>query len=146
MKRLLVLALAVIGIQFAASAQAQEKRDTIRSHYKGDARAKMKEELNLSKEQSEKMKAINADSKARMQALRDDKNLTEADRKVKAAEIMKDRKAKTDAILNPEQKEKMKQWGDKMKEHRKGEGRKHWKDGKGRKKDGKEKEAEKTEQ
>lgn len=144
MKRLLVLALAVIGIQFAAS--AQEKRDTIRSHYKGDARAKMKDELNLSKEQSEKMKAIHADSKARMQALRDDKTLTEANRKVKAAEIMKDRKAKTEAILNPEQKEKMKQWGEKRKEHRKADGRKHWKDGKGKKKDGKEKEAEKTEQ
>ena len=146
MKRLLVLAVAVIGIQFAVSAQVQEKRDTIRSHYKGDVRTKMKDELNLSKEQSEKMKAINADSKARMQALRDDKTISDADRKVKAAEIMKERKEKTDAILNPEQREKMKQWGDKMKEHRKGEGKKHWKDGKGRKKDGKEKEVEKTEQ
>lgn len=146
MKRLLVLAVAVIGIQFAVSAQVQEKRDTIRSHYKGDARTKMKDELNLSKEQSEKMKAIHADSKARMQALRDDKTISDADRKTKAAEIMKERKEKTDAILNPEQREKMKQWGEKMKEHRKGEGKKHWKDGKGRKKDGKEKEAEKTEQ
>ncbi|HVK49739.1 MAG TPA: hypothetical protein VM488_17875, partial [Pseudobacter sp.] len=145
-KRLLVLAVAVIGIQFAVSAQVQEKRDTIRSHYKGDVRTKMKDELNLSKEQSEKMKAINADSKARMQALRDDKTISDADRKVKAAEIMKERKEKTDAILNPEQREKMKQWGEKMKEHRKGEGKKHWKDGKGRKKDGKEKEVEKTEQ
>lgn len=146
MKRLLVLAVAVIGIQFAVSAQVQEKRDTIRSHYKGDVRTKMKDELNLSKEQSEKMKAIHADSKARMQALRDDKTISDADRKTKAAEIMKERKEKTDAILNPEQREKMKQWGEKMKEHRKGEGKKHWKDGKGRKKDGKEKEAEKTEQ
>lgn len=146
MKRLLVLAVAVIGIQFAVSAQVQEKRDTIRAHYKGDVRTKMKDELNLSKEQSEKMKAIHADSKARMQALRDDKTISDADRKTKAAEIMKERKEKTDAILNPEQREKMKQWGEKMKEHRKGEGKKHWKDGKGRKKDGKEKEAEKTEQ
>lgn len=146
MKRLLVLAVAVIGIQFAVSAQVQEKRDTIRSHYKGDVRTKMKDELNLSKEQSEKMKAIHADSKARMQALRDDKTISDADRKTKAAEIMKERKEKTDAILNPEQREKMKQWGEKMKEHRKVEGKKHWKDGKGRKKDGKEKEAEKTEQ
>jgi protein CpxP len=146
MKRLLVLAITLIGIQFAVSAQVQEKRDTIRPHHKGDVRSKMKDELNLSKEQSEKMKAIHADSKARMQALRDDKSLSDADRKAKAAGIMKERKEKTDAILNPEQREKMKQWGEKMKEHRKGEGKKHWKEGKGRKKDAKEKEAEKTEQ
>lgn len=140
------MALAVIGFQYAASAQVQEKRDTIRSHHKGDVRTKMKDELNLSKEQSEKMKAIHADSKARMQALRDDKSLSEADRKAKAAEIMKERKEKTDAILNPEQREKMKQWGEKAKEHRMKEGKKQWKEGKRRKIEGKEKEAEKTEQ
>lgn len=151
MKKLLVLAIAVIGIQFAASAQVEErvKRDTIRSHYKGDRGdrgAKMKEELNLSKEQSEKMKVIHQDTKARMQTLREDKTLSDADRKVKVSAIMKERKERVDAILNAEQKEKMKLWEGKMKEHRKDGARKHGKDHKGKMKAEKAKEAEKTEQ
>lgn len=125
MKKIIVLALAVIGVQLAAS--AQEKRDTIRSHHKSVARVKMKEELNLSKEQSEKMKAINADTRTKMQALRDDKSISDADRKAKAGAIMKERKEKTDAILTPEQREKMKEMGKKAKEHRKGD-KKHWKE------------------
>lgn len=126
MKKIIVLALAVIGVQLAAS--AQEKRDTIRSHHKSEARAKMKEELNLTKEQSEKMKAINADTKTKMQALRDDQSLSKEDRRAKAGAIMKEREEKTNAILSTEQKEKMKQWKAKQKEQMKEGGRKHWKD------------------
>ncbi|WP_127130272.1 Spy/CpxP family protein refolding chaperone [Pseudoflavitalea rhizosphaerae] len=139
MKKIIVLALAVIGVQLAAS--AQEKRDTIRSHHKSEARIKMKEELNLSKEQSEKMKAIQADTRTKMQALRDDKSISDADRKAKAGAIMKERKEKTDAILTPEQKEKMKQLGEKRKMHKGGD-KKHWKERKDKMKGEKAKEKE----
>jgi periplasmic protein CpxP/Spy len=142
MKKIIVLALAVIGVQLAAS--AQEKRDTIRSHHKTEARVKMKEELNLTKEQSEKLKAIHADTKTKMQALRDDQSLSKEDRKAKAGAIMKERKEKTDAILNAEQKEKMKQWEAKKKDHMKAGGKKQWKDRKEKMKT--EKEVPKTEQ
>ncbi len=106
MKKIIVLALAVIGVQLAAS--AQEKETLIRSHHKTEARAKMKEELNLTKEQSEKLKAIHADTKTKMQALRDDQSLSKEDRKAKVGAIMKEREEKTNAILSTEQKEKMK--------------------------------------
>ena len=139
MKKIIVLALAVIGVQFAAS--AQEKRDTIRAHHKTEAKVKMKEVLNLSNEQSEKLKAINADTKAKMQALRDDKSLSQEERGTRGAAIMKERKEKTDAILTPEQREKMKQWQEKAKEHRKGD-KKHWKDRKDKVKGEKAKEKE----
>lgn len=136
------MALAVIGIQFAAS--AQEKRDTIRSHYKSEARTKMKDELNLTKEQSQKMKEIKEDTKAKMQALRDDKSLSDADRKQKSAAIMKESMEKRNAILNDEQKAKMKEWQAKRKDHMKKDGERKHKGHKGKVKT--EKEAEKTEQ
>ena len=131
MKKMIVLALMIIGVQLAVNAQ-DTKRDTIRSHYKGEARTKMKNELNLSKEQSQKMKEIREESKQKMQALRDDKSISDADRKAKAADLMKERREKTESILNTDQKQKMKEWSEKRKEHMKDgdrhKGMKRWKE------------------
>jgi periplasmic protein CpxP/Spy len=94
---------------------------------KGDG-ARMKEHLGLTDDQAEKIKALHAEERAQLNALRE----KEGDKESKREEMKKIRettRAKVDAVLTPEQREKAAKMREKMKERM--EERKGEKDGKG---------------
>lgn len=123
MKKMILFGLILVGFQLAAS--AQDKRDTIRPHHKNADKVKIKEELGLSKEQGDKLKTINEESRNKMMTLRKDSSLSKEDRKAKAKELMKERNDQINAILTPDQQTKYRQMSkEAIKEgmHRKGKG------------------------
>lgn len=65
---------------------------------------KLGKELNMSKDQVEQMKAINKDAQAKRKAIKD---LPEEDRKAAAQKLREERRAQTDALLTPEQRQKL---------------------------------------
>lgn len=123
MKQFLLSGLILMSCGLAAS--AQEKRDTIRPLHKLEQRdktaerVKMKEELGLSKEQTQKMKEIHEDSRSKVAAIRKDEALSKEDRKAKSLEIMKERNEKVKAILTPDQQTKYRQMGKEVMKERK---------------------------
>ena len=69
----------------------------------------MMKELNLTKEQQGQMKELHETMKQKKEDIRNDQTLTEAQKKAKMKELHKEQKEKINAILTPEQKEKMKE-------------------------------------
>lgn len=69
---------------------------------------KMKSNLGLSPEQAESIKAIMTESKASMDKILEDASLSADQKKAQGREIRQASKTKIDAVLTPEQKEKMK--------------------------------------
>ncbi|MGZ3897244.1 MAG: hypothetical protein ACXVBT_01600 [Flavisolibacter sp.] len=76
---------------------------------KGDFRKRedFQKQLNLSAEQQEKMDRIRADFKSQFEALRNDKSLSDADRKTKMQELRKAQQKQMKTVLTKEQMEKM---------------------------------------
>ena len=79
---------------------------------------RMTKELNLSEEQREKIRPIIEEQVKQLRDMREDKNLTPEQRREKARAIMKETHEKMQAILNPEQRAKLKQHMQEMREHR----------------------------
>lgn len=73
----------------------------------GGYNADMYKDLNLSKDQETKLKALNEEQGAKMQELRKDNSLSDDARREKMQEMRKDRMEKEGAILTKEQKEKL---------------------------------------
>ncbi|RYY90537.1 MAG: hypothetical protein EOO15_02285 [Chitinophagaceae bacterium] len=103
-------------------------RDTVnaRQHKAGKGHGKrgdgahvkqMQKELNLTADQQQRIKAIRDQYRPQMEALRENKSLTQAQKKDKARELRKAQMDQVKAVLTPEQQEKMKSL-------RKGKGRK----------------------
>lgn len=118
MKKTIILAAAIsvfsITSTFAqteAPAKSEKKERTERRGERPNPMA----DLNLSEEQGQKMKTLNEDGRAKMQAIRDDASLNDEQKRTKLMELRKDQNEKRMAILTPEQKKK---WEDKMKEGR----------------------------
>ena len=133
-----LLAVCALAIGFAAPAIRAES-DSIpppkkEGGSKGEPGARMKERLGLSDEQAEKIKAIHADERSQLQALKAKEGEPKSKReKMKA--IREATKAKVDAVLTAEQREKAGNMRKEMKERveeRKAE--KGEKEGKGAKK------------
>ena len=72
-----------------------------------EMKRKMQQELQLSPEQGKEMKGINKDFKSKAQAIKDDTNLTEEQRKTQLKSLNKERTEKVNTVLNPEQQKKM---------------------------------------
>jgi periplasmic protein CpxP/Spy len=135
--RTYLLAVCAFAIGFAAPALHAEKDapppPKKEGGPKGDG-ARMKEQLGLTDAQAEKIKAIHVDERKQLEALK----AKEGDKESKRDEMKAIReatKAKVDAILTPEQREKAEKMREKMKERmeeRKSE--KGEKEGKGPKK------------
>ncbi|WP_346236443.1 Spy/CpxP family protein refolding chaperone [Niabella insulamsoli] len=90
---------------FAQDAPAKEKKE---QHQKREGqRGSMYDDLNLSKDQKDKIKVIDDDQKSKFQTLRDDKSLSDEARRSKMMELRKDRMEKVNAILTPDQKTKL---------------------------------------
>lgn len=84
----------------------------------GDPMQMMKEQLNLTDDQTEKLKPIMQERRDKMQALRKDTALTQEDKMAKRKEIMDDSNAKIKPILTAEQQDKFTQMQEKMMQNR----------------------------
>src|SRR5437868_1225856 len=104
MKSLFVSIMSVAAIAFSAS--AQEKRERTGDKGEMHQRGGMKD-LNLTEAQKTQMKANREEFKAQAEALRANKNLSEAEMKEKMKSLHEQQRAKMEAILTPEQKAKM---------------------------------------
>jgi protein CpxP len=95
-------------VLFAAGvAQAQQKRDTIHPAA-ADKKVKMKKELGLTKKQAAEIKASKKEYKEEKAKLDADTLLSARDKKRQLKTLKKEKKEKTDSLLTPEQKEKLK--------------------------------------
>jgi Spy/CpxP family protein refolding chaperone len=86
-------------------------------HPKGNPGERMKKELGLTADQSEKMKAIHQDSEAQLKALRENTALSPEEKKAAVRQIREATKAKVDAILTPEQAAKIEKMREGAKKH-----------------------------
>jgi Spy/CpxP family protein refolding chaperone len=93
-------------------------RDTIRARSRGAEgmaranrgdrdRKEMAKELNLSKEQKQKMQALREETKLKMEAIRNDNALSAEQKKAKQKELMAANQLQMKSILTKEQQEKM---------------------------------------
>ncbi len=108
MKKLLALSVLVTVFSFGATAQidrtiADTSKVEKRGHKAHGYKKEMMKELNLSKEQMNAMKTAQRDSKAKMQALKAQDNITVKEMKEKAKAIQEERNAKLKTILTTEQ-------------------------------------------
>ena len=85
---------------------------------KREERKGLMQELNLTKEQHQKMKEIREAAKAKHDALMADTKLTDPERKQKMKEIHEQQEKDIDAILTPEQRVKMDAIRKEMKDRR----------------------------
>lgn len=113
-----LLAVCALAIGFAAPAIHAEPDSTPPPKKEGGPKgdgARMKEQLGLTDEQAEKIKAIHAEEREQLRALRE----KEGDKESKRGEMKKIReatRAKVDAVLTAEQREKAAKMREKMKE------------------------------
>ncbi len=114
----ILFALLSVLLLTAVTANAQQKRDTIH-HAAAQKKPKMATELKLTKQQAASVKASNKEYKTEKQKVKNDTKLTAAQKKTKIKELKKDKKAKVDATLTPEQKEKKKELKEEKKKEQK---------------------------
>ena len=110
MKKAILLASATF--LFAVYSQAQVQRPVsptqqVQSDPAGHG--KMKNELNLSKDQKVQMKALHQENKQQMEAIKNDASLTPDQKKEKMKELRKSQSAKINSILTPDQQAKRKE-------------------------------------
>lgn len=75
-------------------------------------------EIGLSDDQVAKLKALQEATRPQVEAIMQDQALSREDKREKMQAVMKDTRAKIDGILTPEQREKAKEFGGKMREGR----------------------------
>lgn len=119
MKKLLALSIAASLFTFAASAQTDRaiSKAEKQERHQGKHKGQLKKELNLSDDQGQKLKAINAEMKAKKEALKAQDNLTVKEMKERKAALKAEKRERMSAILTPEQKAKFQE----MKKHKMGE-------------------------
>jgi protein CpxP len=125
-----LLAVCALAIGFASPLIRAESDSTPpprkESGPKGEPGARMKEQLGLTDEQAEKIKAIHAEERTQLKALRDKEGSQESKReemkKIRAAT-----KTKVDAVLTAEQREKAAKMRERMEERKTEKGQKEGK-------------------
>jgi len=90
-----------------STAQAQQKRDTVHPAT-ANKKVKMKNELGLDKKQAAEIKASKKEYKEEKAKVEADTKLSATEKKAKMKELKKEKKARVDSTLTPEQKEKLK--------------------------------------
>jgi len=121
MKAMHTLSAAILGTLLTGAAFAQAT-DTTQSTDQNAAQTaksdkaerkshmdKMAKELNLTADQQAQLKTIHQDAQQQKQAIQKDSSLSADQKKAKMNELREQTKSKTEAILTPEQKEKMEQ-------------------------------------
>ena len=82
----------------------------------------MQRRLGLTADQTTQVRAIFADGRAKMEALRSNTSLAPADRRAQGEALRQDQDAKIHAVLTPDQKTKFDEMEARMREHRRGGG------------------------
>jgi Spy/CpxP family protein refolding chaperone len=136
---LCLLALGSTAPVLRAAAEGDSAKGKREHHSKGNPGERVKKELGLTDDQSEKMKAIHQDSEAQLKALRENTALSPEEKKAAFKQIHEATKAKVYAILTPEQAAKFDKMREGAKKHMKerragkdgeeGPGEKHGKPG-----------------
>lgn len=117
MKKLLMpFALSLLVL---TNATAQEKTNETSKHQRQDKHQKIGKELNLSKEQSEKIKAINQDFKAKTKALKSNDNITNGELKKEMKVLYDNRQSQVKSTLNVDQQKKLDELKARRKNHKK---------------------------
>ena len=126
MKKIVLFSLLIAGISVAASAQTDRvvKQDSskMRMHQQmGNMRQnqEMMKDLNLTPDQSAKMKNVMEEMRPKMDALRDNTSLTPDEKRSQLKALRDEQKTKVDAILTPDQRTKMEEKRKKMMEEKK---------------------------
>ena len=115
MKKFVLIAVAAIA--FTTATQAQDSTSNMRQHPKMQ-RAQMFDELNLTADQKEKMKALREDNMQKMDAIKSNSSLSEDQKAEQMKTLRQGQKKSMDAILTEDQKAKMKQLrNERMKNH-----------------------------
>lgn len=114
-----VLQFLFLFICVGAMAQAQPPADTSRGR---GPRVDMYKDLNLTKDQQEKVKAIQDKQRTESEAVRNNSSLSREQQREQMMEIRKKYSEQIDALLNAEQKEKLKAKQKEMQKRRNGGG------------------------
>lgn len=112
------IAISLLAITLTASAQIERKTETLKTDsaktevatVKADkqSRKELMKDLDLTREQRSKMKEIMQANKAAKDAIDNNSQLSEQEKKKQLRELKKDQAQKIQAILTPEQREKFK--------------------------------------
>ena len=106
MKKLLIPLIAIFAL--TATVNAQDKMGKKGHHHKHQ-KGMMAKQLNFSEAQKTQAKAIQEDSRKKMQELNKNESITVKEQRDRKAAILKERKTKMDGLLTAEQKTKMTQ-------------------------------------
>ena len=97
-----LLSIVILLFSFTINAEAQVK------HNKKE-RKEMVKQLHLTKPQKQQMKSFHKSTKQQSEAIINNTYLTEQQKKAQLAQLKNEKQQKLEAILTPEQKQKMKQ-------------------------------------
>lgn len=126
MKKFLLMAVAAFMFTVGAHAQTQQKvKDTTRKEMRQHHEKSPYARLDLTQAQKDEMQKMRQENMSKREAIKNDKNLTDAQRSEKMKELRKGQKAKMNSVLTKEQKEKMKANQQKRKMNGKKAERKH---------------------
>jgi Spy/CpxP family protein refolding chaperone len=106
MKKLLIPLIAIFAL--TATVNAQDKMGK-KGHHNKHQKGMMAKQLNFSEAQKTQAKAIQEDSRKKMQELNRNESITVKEQRDRKAAILKERKTKMDGLLTAEQKTKMTQ-------------------------------------
>ncbi|OJU27551.1 MAG: hypothetical protein BGN92_12355, partial [Sphingobacteriales bacterium 41-5] len=125
MKKFIVIAAVAGVISLSAGAQTmpERKNDGVNKE-RTEKRGDVYKDLNLTKDQQQKLKALREGSRSQMEAIRNDNSLTQEQKKARFDAYREDQKTKMNAILTPEQRAKM---DAKMLEMKNNRGQRDWK-------------------
>lgn len=107
MKKILIPVIALFALTITAN--AQDKMGKRGRHHQKHGHEMMAKKLDFSEDQKTQLKAINADSRKKMQELSKNESITVKEMRDRKAAIQKDRKLKMEGLLTAEQKTKMAQ-------------------------------------
>src|SRR5690349_22762195 len=102
MKKIFYLITCMLLVGSMANAQKNDSAKNKKSE-------QIAKELNLSPDQKKQVDGIHADTRKQKEAIENDKSLTEDQRQQKIKELKKQERSKMNAVLTPEQREKIKQ-------------------------------------
>lgn len=118
MKKVIVLSLALAVATFSASAQQTRESKGHKDQQASQHKGRMMNDLNLTDEQKASMKADREAMKVKMDAIKNDPNLTAEQKKEKAKSMMQEERSKMQSILTAEQRAKMDAQRETMKKKR----------------------------
>ena len=107
MKKVLIPLIALLALTINVS--AQDKMGKKGRHHQKHEKGMMAKQLNFSEAQKNQAKAINEDSRKKMQELNKNESITVKEQRDRKAAIAKERKTKMDGLLTADQKTKQTQ-------------------------------------